>query len=87
MSDDQGFKAPPIKGYQDVPGWKTELVNEAKELEERTLRFIDRLRAHPETDKRLAALAFTATQEAFMWANRAVFQPQRIKLPEDDNQS
>ena len=45
MSENEGFKAPPIKGYTDVPEWKKELVNEAKELEERTLRFIDRLKA------------------------------------------
>ena len=34
-------------------------------------------------DQRWLAIARTHTQEAFMALNRAVFQPQRIKLPED----
>jgi len=36
------------------------------------------------TDKRWVAVARTHFQEGFMALNRAVFQPQRIKLPEDD---
>ena len=37
----------------------------------------------PPYDRRWLAIARTHTQEAFMALNRAVFQPQRIKLPED----
>lgn len=35
-------------------------------------------------DPRWLAIARTHVQEAFMALNRAVFQPQRIKLPEDE---
>lgn len=37
----------------------------------------------PEVDGRWLAIARTHFQEGFMALNRAVFQPQRIKLPED----
>lgn len=37
-----------------------------------------------DADKRWIAVARTHFQEGFMALNRAVFQPQRIKLPEDD---
>ena len=32
-----------------------------------------------ELDQRAIALAFTKIQEAFMWLNRGVFQPQRLE--------
>lgn len=38
----------------------------------------------PVHDPRWLAIARTHLQEGFMALNRAVFQPQRIKLPEDD---
>lgn len=37
-----------------------------------------------DADKRWLAVARTHFQEGFMALNRAVFQPQRIKLPEDE---
>lgn len=37
------------------------------------------------TDPRWLAVAKTHFQEGFMALNRAVFQPQRIKLPEDES--
>ena len=43
----------------------------------------DALAADPANDQRMVAIARTGIQEAFMWANRAVFQPSRVKLPED----
>lgn len=36
------------------------------------------------SDPRWLAVAKTHFQEGFMALNRAVFQPQRVKLPEDD---
>lgn len=76
----------PVKGYQSQSDEAVALVNENKELEERVLRQIDRHvrnRDSQEIDQRMVALARTKVQEAFMWLNRAVFQPKRIKLPED----
>jgi hypothetical protein len=61
-------------------------VNENKILEERVLRQIDahvRNNDSVEINQRMVALARTKAQEAFMWLNRAVFQPARINLPED----
>ena len=73
----------PVIGYQPQSDDKVQTVNAAKELEERVLRHLDKLAAEPNHDKRRVALAKTGIQEAFMWANRAVFQPGRVKLPED----
>ena len=72
----------PVAGYKPTqPQWALDLVNENKVLEEKVLRQIDRHvrnRDSVEIDQRAVALARTAVQDAFMWLNRAVFQPQRI---------
>lgn len=73
----------PVAGYQPQSDDKVQTVNRAKELEERVLRHLDALNGDAATDKRMVALARTGIQEAFMWANRAVFRPGRVKLPED----
>lgn len=44
------------------------------------LRQFEAMKADPRFDQRMIAIAFTGVQEAFMWANRAVFQPTRVKL-------
>ena len=80
MADHQGL---PVAGYQPQTDDKVQIVNRAKELEERVLRHLDDLRANPACDQRMVSIAVTGIQEAFMWANRAVFQPSRVKLPED----
>ena len=74
----------PVKGYQTQPQENIDLANEGKELEERVRRWLDKLSENPGTDKRMVALGVTKTQEAFMWAVRSIFQPGRIKLPEDN---
>lgn len=73
----------PVAGYTPQPDDKVAMVNRAKELEETVLRHLDALRANPNCDQRMVSIAVTGIQEAFMWANRAVFQPGRVKLPED----
>jgi hypothetical protein len=73
----------PVAGYVPQTDEKVQTVNRAKEIEERALRHLDALKARPDVDQRMVAIAFTGIQEAFMWANRAVFQPSRVKLPED----
>lgn len=89
---------PPTKvsGYTAQSPEKVALVNEFKADEERILRKIDVLQypagsANSDVnailepyDKRWLAIARTHIQEAYMALNRSVFQPQRIKLPEDD---
>lgn len=80
MADHQGL---PVAGYQPQTDDKVQIVNRAKELEERVLRHLDGLRANPACDQRMVSIAVTGIQEAFMWANRAVFQPSRVKLPDD----
>lgn len=73
----------PVSGYTTQSQSNVDLANEGKELEERYLRWLAKLAAHPDTDKRCVALAETNMQTAAMWAVRSIFKPQRIKLPED----
>lgn len=76
----------PVRGYTSQSDDKVALVNANKELEERVLRQLDAMRANAACDQRMVSLAITGVQEAFMWANRAVFQPTRIALPGDETQ-
>jgi hypothetical protein len=79
------IKDSPVKGYTDQGEAKVALVNRYKEIEERLLREVDTIGIAEliNHDPRWAAIARTHFQEGFMALNRAVFQPQRIKLPED----
>lgn len=84
-----------VAGYKAQSPENVALVNENKILEERVLRQIDKMNKFNmdqeekgigrsgQYDPRMMALARTQVQEAFMWLNRAVMQPDRIKLPED----
>lgn len=76
-------KPMPVSGYATQSQDHVDLANEGKELEERYLRWIDRLAAHPDTDKRCVALAQTNLQTAAMWAVRSIFKPRRIKIEGD----
>lgn len=78
----------PVAGYYPQSSENVALVNENKILEERVLRQIDKMRnTGIACDQRMVALANTGIQEAFMWLNRAVFQPKRVTLPEDNTGS
>lgn len=71
------------------------LVNRTKELEEMVLRHLDSLNeaqvndhpgenaAAPDLDWRWLAIGRTSIEQGFMAINRAVFQPQRSRLPGD----
>lgn len=72
----------PVSGYNPQSPENVARVNTNKELEERCLRAIENCRDNG-ADPRMTAIAMTQLQQAFMWANRAVFQPSRVKLPED----
>ena len=73
----------PVKGYVGQSNDNVALANEGKEVEERYLRWLDKLKAKPELDQRFVALANTHIQTGAMFAIRSIFQPTRIKLPED----
>jgi hypothetical protein len=73
----------PVAGYVPQTDDKVAFVNENKALEERVLRQLDAMKGNIAFDQRMVSIAFTGIQEAFMWANRAVFQPTRVALPED----
>lgn len=72
----------PVSGYTSQSDSRVEMVNDNKALEERVLRRLDDLKAL-NVDQRWLAIGRTHIEEAFMAINRSIFQPQRIKLPED----
>ena len=73
----------PVSGYKPQSDDKVAVVNVNKALEERALRQLDAMKGNIAYDQRMVSIAYTGIQEAFMWANRAVFQPGRVTLPED----
>ena len=81
MTEHQGL---PVSGYKPQSDDKVSVVNVNKQLEERVLRQIDAMRSVPGNDPRMMSIAYTGIQDAFMWLNRAVFQPGRVALPEDE---
>lgn len=80
MSEHSGL---PVAGYQPQSSENVVLANEGKILEERYLRWLDKLRVTPGIDPRYVALAQTHVQTGAMFAIRSIFQPTRITLPED----
>ena len=73
----------PVAGYTPQKDVNVVLANEGKALEERYLRWLDKLRATPGIDQSFVALAQTHVQTGAMFAIRSIFQPTRITLPED----
>lgn len=80
---DETVKPLPVSGYTEQSKSKIDLVNQHKDAEERLLRHIEFMQNNNIVDGRWAAIAKTHFEQAFMALNRAVFQPQRISLPED----
>lgn len=88
----------PVSGYTAQNDDKIALVNEGKALEERVLRYIERveyrLNGHIETtagdsvsitdgDPRFLAIGKTDIQKGWMMVYRSIFNPGRAILPED----
>lgn len=78
----------PVAGYRSQGGDKVALVNRNKEIEERVMRILDDLRETKlglanDVDQRWLAIGRTQIEQGFMAVNRAVFQPGRVKLPDD----
>jgi hypothetical protein len=80
-------KALPVKGYAETQSQeKIDLVNEGKELEERALRYFEKIATRDDlaVNGRWFSIAKTHIQQGFMASTRAIFNSQRIKLPEDE---
>ncbi len=73
----------PVAGYVPQSAEKVRLVNDNKEIEERVLRQLDSLLIQ-KYDPRWLAIGRTHIEQAFMAINRAIFQPARVGLPEDE---
>ena len=79
----------PVPGYTPQSQTNVDLVAKGKVLEERVLRYIEEVSAHLNSefgvggDPRFAAIGKTEIQNGFMMVYRSVFNPERIKLPED----
>lgn len=80
MTEHEGL---PVEGYKPQPQVAIDLVNENKRLEEECLRVLDSMAGSGAIDQRMLAIGKTQLQGAWMWINRAVFQPGRVKLPGD----
>lgn len=72
----------PVAGYQAQDNSRVDLVNANKRLEERVLRALDVLGADPAVDKRWLSVGRTHIEQGFMAANRAIFKPGRVQLPD-----
>lgn len=82
MSQHDGL---PVAGYRSQTQAAVDTVNENKLIEERVIRRIEQTTAIVgiDPDRRNLALARTYIEIGFMYLNRAVFKPERVKLPED----
>jgi hypothetical protein len=81
-------KTIPIHGYRPITSEVATLANINKTLEELTMRQMDKLTSPDNIDlidPRLLAIARTHLQTAFMYMNRALFQPGRVEGPLDLN--
>lgn len=85
-----------MQGYTERNQSALDLVNEGKVLEERVLRYIEKVELYSnrvsenpgELGQRLRFMAAgrTQIQFGFMGVFRAVFNPQRISLPTEESQ-
>lgn len=83
MTDHKGL---PVHGYQTQSEDKVQLVNHNKMIEETMLRAIEEMQRDPDLfDSRWLSIARTHLEQGFMAWNRAIFQPQRIKLEGDSD--
>lgn len=80
----------PVSGYKPQNQPRIDIFNELKEMEERVLRLLTKVERADYgdglvgIDGRWLAIGKTHIQQGFMAAARAVFQPARITLPEDN---
>lgn len=82
--NDKMHTPPPVSGYKPLSQRKVDEVNINKRLEEVVLRRLDDI-AHMDPsfyDARWLAVGRTHLEQAFMCVNRAIFQPERVKIEE-----
>ena len=65
----------PAIGYRQLTPEDVELMNEVKVATNALGAVLDKLAAHPDTDKRAVSIAKTEAQTASMWASRAITRP------------
>lgn len=75
----KAHKPLPVAGYKPQSPEDVALANEGKHIEERVLRYIDKLRKIDAIDPRLLAVGHTDIQKGFMMVIRSIFQPKRIE--------
>jgi hypothetical protein len=80
MSEHQGL---PVSGYKPQTEAAVGAVNGNKSAEEKVLRLLDIYKGVEGIDQRWLAVGRTHIEQGFMAVNRAIFQPGRVKLPED----
>lgn len=76
------FESLPVEGYRPQTSTSIDLVNQNKREEERILRRLDLLAETKMVDPRWLAIGRTHLELAWMAINRAIFKPERVKLPD-----
>lgn len=64
-----------VKGYKPQTEEKVALVNKFKDIEAKLGELYREAQGSNLCDSRMLAVGKTQAQQAFMWLNRAVFQP------------
>jgi hypothetical protein len=66
----------PVTGYRDLSQEEVDLINAIKDGERAVGSLWEQIQVREETDDRMAAIAKTCFQDAFMWLVRSVAKPQ-----------
>ena len=76
-TESDGFKAPPVTGYNDQMQESLNAVNRSKQFELDLAEFVKYVKGHDtlEADKQWVAIAITGFEQAFMALNRSIFKP------------
>lgn len=77
FTEPDGFKAPPVIGYNDQKKESLEAVNRSKQFELDLAEFVKYVKGHDalEVDLRWVVIAITGFEQAFMALNRSIFKP------------
>lgn len=75
----------PVAGYAATQSAEAvDLVNNNKRIEEIVLRVLDDLRDVEGIDPRWLQMGRSHIESGFMFVNRAIFKPGRVRLPSDE---
>jgi len=84
LTDEKRHEGLPVAGCEPQDAGRIATVNANKVEEELLLRRIETLEEMGVYDRRWLAISRTHIEQAFMAMNRAIFQPSRLKLPDDE---